>query len=211
MHFSPVLTALVAAGLANAQIPNVPICSLNCFVSALSSDGCSSLIDFACHCQKPQLVSDITPCVKKACAVSDQASVSNVVVSQCSSAGYPISVPHVETNTVSGSLSFATETAAPTTGSSKSSAESSASATGPRSGSAPATATSPVLTRSTSASSSSRATSGTTTTGTSTPQTSKPGSSSHSASSSAYTGAAANMKGNMASFAAIVAVAANVL
>lgn len=45
---------------------------LNCFVSALNGDGCSSLTDFACHCQKPQLVRDITPCVKKACAVSDQ-------------------------------------------------------------------------------------------------------------------------------------------
>jgi hypothetical protein len=45
---------------------------LNCFLTALEGDGCSSLTDFACHCQKPSLVSEVTPCVKKSCDEADQ-------------------------------------------------------------------------------------------------------------------------------------------
>ncbi|KAJ5488572.1 GPI-anchored CFEM domain protein B [Penicillium diatomitis] len=126
MKFSATLIALVAAGVAHAQLPNVPACSvcdtppfprytadLNCFVTALTTDGCSSLTDFACHCSKPQLVSTITPCVQKACKVPDQISVSNAVVAQCSSAGHPIVVPPIET--ASSAASSAASTAAATT------------------------------------------------------------------------------------------------
>ncbi|KAF7717552.1 Uncharacterized protein PECH_006591 [Penicillium ucsense] len=112
MKFSATLIALVAAGVAHAQLPNVPACSLNCFVTALTTDGCSSLTDFACHCSKPQLVSTITPCVQKACKVPDQISVSNAVVAQCSSAGHPIVVPPIETASSAASTAAATTSAA---------------------------------------------------------------------------------------------------
>lgn len=87
----------IGAALVNAQsLPNVPQCSvsaspdakssvstrleaqanvspkLNCFVTTLTTDGCSGLTDFACHCQKTDLVSKITPCVQAACSVADQ-------------------------------------------------------------------------------------------------------------------------------------------
>ena len=73
MQFSNALIALVAAGLASSQgIPDVPSCSLNCFTTALTTDGCSGLTDWACHCGKPELVDQVTPCVEKACPVADQ-------------------------------------------------------------------------------------------------------------------------------------------
>ncbi|KAJ5811384.1 hypothetical protein N7474_007685 [Penicillium riverlandense] len=127
MQFSRALIALVAASLASAQgLPNIPSCSLNCFMSALGSDGCSDLLDFACHCQKPGLVSKVTPCVKSDCDVADQVSVSNAVVSQCSSAGHPIDVPPVLTTT---SDTTTTTTTTTTTSASESSSSASAAPT----------------------------------------------------------------------------------
>ncbi|KAL6235818.1 hypothetical protein BDW75DRAFT_239792 [Aspergillus navahoensis] len=61
----------------------------------MSGDGCSSLTDFACHCRQSALVSEVTPCVEQACGEQDQSSVSNIVVTACSSVGSPISVPPV--------------------------------------------------------------------------------------------------------------------
>ncbi|KAL5364919.1 CFEM domain-containing protein [Aspergillus floccosus] len=106
------LTAIfLAAGLAYGQLPDIPQCALQCFVTALTQDGCSQLTDFACHCQKPQLVGSVTPCVQQNCPdINQQASVSNVVVSQCSQVGHPISVPPVKPTTTAA----ATTTPAPT-------------------------------------------------------------------------------------------------
>ncbi|EEQ91817.1 hypothetical protein RJZ56_000819 [Blastomyces dermatitidis] len=95
MQFSHALIALVAASLANAQLPDIPPCALNCFVEALAGDGCSSLTDFECHCKVPTLPGKITPCVEAACEPDAQSSVSNIVVSQCSAAGVPIELPPV--------------------------------------------------------------------------------------------------------------------
>ncbi|CAG8903415.1 unnamed protein product [Penicillium egyptiacum] len=203
MKFSTTLIALVAAGLASAQLPNVPACSLSCFLSALQSDGCSELLDFACHCQKTELVSSITPCVEKACEYKDQVSVSNAVVDQCSSAGHPISIPPIETS-ASSSASASSSVPAETTATPTESASESSSAV---------ESTSAVETGST--------TTGTTATGskpvgsssgaaTSTPLVSKTGSASPSASSPAFNGAA-NVKGNLAGVAALAAAAAYVL
>ncbi|KAL4996097.1 hypothetical protein BDV10DRAFT_116926 [Aspergillus recurvatus] len=96
MKLYVVVTLLVKASLTLAQgLPDVPTCSLQCFLSAMSSDGCSSLTDFSCHCRQSALVSEVTPCVQQACSEQDQSSVSNVVVTACSSVGVPISVPPV--------------------------------------------------------------------------------------------------------------------
>ncbi|KAK2850587.1 hypothetical protein FQN49_005521 [Arthroderma sp. PD_2] len=99
MKFSQAVVALAAASVASAQLPNVPECSLNCFLDALTNDGCQPLTDFKCHCSKPELPGKITPCVKAACPVAEQISVSKAVVKQCSEAGEPISIPPVETET----------------------------------------------------------------------------------------------------------------
>ncbi|GES60131.1 CFEM-domain-containing protein [Aspergillus terreus] len=112
MYLLHLIAVFLAAGLANGQLPNIPQCALQCFVTALTQDGCSQLTDFACHCQKPQLVGSVTPCVQQNCPdINQQASVSNVVVSQCSQVGHPISVPPVKPTTTTAA---ATTTAAPT-------------------------------------------------------------------------------------------------
>ncbi|KAJ6133881.1 GPI-anchored CFEM domain protein B [Penicillium sp. IBT 18751x] len=214
MKFSTTLVALVAAGLANAQLPDVPTCSLNCFVSALTSDGCSALTDFACHCQKPALVSSITPCVQKACDVADQISVSNAVVAQCSSAGHPIVVPPIETTTSGASSSTSSSapssTSASATGTSSGSSSSSASESSASASASGSSSGSSVTATSSAAAGSSTAGSGSTPAGTSTPVGTKTGSGSAATTSPAFN-AAVGIKGNMAGVAAIAAAAAYVL
>lgn len=215
MKFSATLIALVAAGVANAQLPDVPACSLNCFVSALTTDGCSSLTDFACHCSKPQLVSDITPCVKKACKVPDQISVSNAVVAQCSSAGVPIVVPPIETAVASSASSASS--AAPTSAAETSAAETTVAVAPSSSEEAsssvvltPVTTTGWAVSTPAWGSSSAWGSSAMT----STPVGSKPTASSSgtaAATTSPAFNAAGSIKGNMAGVAAAAAVAAYIL
>ncbi|KAJ5313128.1 uncharacterized protein N7443_000012 [Penicillium atrosanguineum] len=108
MRLAAAAVVLGAGAITSAQISNIPQCSLNCLTSALGADGCSELTDFACHCQKTSLVEQVVPCVKQACDVMDQQAVSNVVVSLCSGAGHPVSVPPVDpsapTSTAAGSV-----------------------------------------------------------------------------------------------------------
>ncbi|OQE22696.1 hypothetical protein PENFLA_c012G01425 [Penicillium flavigenum] len=206
MKFSTSLIALVAAGLASAQLPDVPACSLSCFLSALQSDGCSELLDFACHCQKTELVTSITPCVEKACEHKDQVSVSNAVVEQCSSAGHPISIPPIDTTsaspseTPSASSSVPAETTATPT---ESASESSSAVESSSAAETDSTTTGTTATGSKPVGSSSGA-------ATSTPLVTKTDSATPSASSPAFNGAA-NVKGNLAGVAALAAAAAYVL
>ncbi|KAJ5965089.1 uncharacterized protein N7479_004965 [Penicillium vulpinum] len=220
MKFSTTLIALVAAGLASAQLPDVPACSLSCFLSALQADGCSDLLDFACHCQKPELVTSITPCVEKACEHNDQVSVSNAVVGQCSSAGHPISIPPIETTAASApSTTKASSSSAPaetsaepteTPSSSSSAVESSSSAA--ESSSAVETSSSAVETAPAPGTTSTKPTAAGSSSGavTSTPLVTKTGSATASSTSPAFNGAG-SVKGNLAGVAAIAAAAAYVL
>ncbi|MCJ1363640.1 hypothetical protein MMC16_002747 [Acarospora aff. strigata] len=114
---------LAVAAVVNAQsLPTVPSCSLQCFTTALTSDGCASLTDFSCHCAKPQLVSQIQPCVAKACSSADQATVNQVVQDTCKAAGVPITLPG------SGSSSSAAASSAPASSAPTSSAPESSAA-----------------------------------------------------------------------------------
>jgi len=82
------------ASIATAQFDNIPSCALNCFIDPLTSDGCSGLTDFACHCQKADsLFAAVTPCVQSACPADDQATVISAVEETCASAGVTIEVP----------------------------------------------------------------------------------------------------------------------
>ncbi|KAJ4296666.1 hypothetical protein N0V90_006714 [Kalmusia sp. IMI 367209] len=91
--FAPALFVALA-GVATAQLPDLPQCSLSCFVTALGSDGCAELTDFKCHCQKSDsLLSSVTPCVQSACSADEQAEVIKGVEDTCASAGVTISVP----------------------------------------------------------------------------------------------------------------------
>ncbi|KAF7121565.1 hypothetical protein CNMCM5793_009035 [Aspergillus hiratsukae] len=202
MHFSRASLALLAAGLASAQIPDLPSCSLNCFVSALSNDGCSSLTDYACHCQKPQLVSDVTPCVQSACNIADQSSVSSAVVSECSAAGHPISVPSVGTASTTTSETTTTTESSTQTVTSTTTGTSTASSTGASSTTPSSSSPSSSQHRSSSASS--------TTTSTSTETSTSTTSSSASATTTLSNNAGSN-KGNVAGVAAVAAAALYVL
>ncbi|KAE8162224.1 hypothetical protein BDV40DRAFT_300566 [Aspergillus tamarii] len=106
-HMIILLTSLAAA----QTIPNIPPCAASCLINALQGDGCPSITDFACHCQKPELVPKVSPCVARACPIVDQSSVSNVVVSACSSAGHPISVPNPGASTTPQATTTTTATA----------------------------------------------------------------------------------------------------
>ncbi|EKG19367.1 hypothetical protein MPH_03230 [Macrophomina phaseolina MS6] len=86
--------AFSLASVAYSQsISDLPSCSLNCFVSTLSGDGCPSLTDFECHCKVPGLTDQITPCVQKACSTADQATVAQQVVALCSQYGFEGAAP----------------------------------------------------------------------------------------------------------------------
>ncbi|KAF7154967.1 hypothetical protein CNMCM5623_003225 [Aspergillus felis] len=202
MHFSRASIALLAAGLASAQLPNVPNCSLNCFVSALSADGCSSLLDFACHCQKPELVSSITPCVQSSCNVADQSSVSSAVVSQCSAAGHPISVP---------SVGAASTTASETTTTTASSTQTVTTTTTSSTGSATSSSAASSSPSSSSAASSSHQHSSSSASATATVTSTQSSSASTSASASATTTLSNNAGSDKANVAGVAAVAAAAL
>ncbi|KAL2130386.1 hypothetical protein VTI74DRAFT_6531 [Chaetomium olivicolor] len=82
--------ALALASFAFAQLPNVPYCAITCFIDALSTDGCSSLTDFACHCEKTEVVAEVMSCVQGACTAHDQAKVITAIESLCGSAGVAV-------------------------------------------------------------------------------------------------------------------------
>ncbi|EON61203.1 hypothetical protein W97_00415 [Coniosporium apollinis CBS 100218] len=81
------------ATVASAQLPNIPTCALQCFLGALTSDGCSSLTDFACHCSKTDLIPKVQPCIQTGCSAEDQAAVMKAATEACAAAGVPIAVP----------------------------------------------------------------------------------------------------------------------
>ncbi|CAN9155495.1 unnamed protein product [Alternaria alternata] len=108
-----IATIVALASVGAAQLDNIPSCALNCFVGPLTSDGCSSLTDFACHCKKgAQLLSQVQPCVQGACGPSDQAAAIAAVESTCSAAGAPISIPDASAPAVSSAVASATSAAA---------------------------------------------------------------------------------------------------
>lgn len=60
----------------------------------MTSDGCSSLTDFACHCkQGAKLLSTVQPCVQGACSDEDEKTTIEAVQKTCAGAGVPIEIP----------------------------------------------------------------------------------------------------------------------
>ena len=117
--FVPALLVALA-GVATAQLPDLPQCSLQCFLTALGSDGCSDLTDFKCHCEKSSaLFASVTPCVQSACSAEEQAEVIKGVENTCASAGVSIDVPEPSaTAAPSSASSEAASSAEPTEASS---------------------------------------------------------------------------------------------
>ncbi|KAF2856039.1 CFEM-domain-containing protein [Plenodomus tracheiphilus IPT5] len=122
------IASIVAlASVAAAQLDNIPSCALNCFVGPLTSDGCSSLTDFACHCkQGATLLGKVQPCVQGACSADDQAAAISAVESTCSAAGAPIVIPSAGASAVA-SATGAASSAASSASAAASSAQSEAS------------------------------------------------------------------------------------
>ncbi|KAK3204073.1 hypothetical protein GRF29_106g1557850 [Pseudopithomyces chartarum] len=112
--FVPALFVALA-GVASAQLGDLPQCSLQCFLTALAGDGCSQLTDFKCHCEKSDsLLSSVTPCVQDACTADEQAEVIKGVQDTCASAGVTISVPNPAETEAPASSSVAESSAEPT-------------------------------------------------------------------------------------------------
>ncbi|KAF2833523.1 CFEM-domain-containing protein [Ophiobolus disseminans] len=90
-----IASILVLASVASAQLDNIPSCALSCLIGPLTSDGCSALTDFKCHCQKgASLLATVQPCVQGACSAADQATVISAVQSTCAGVGVPINIPN---------------------------------------------------------------------------------------------------------------------
>ncbi|KAF2632348.1 CFEM-domain-containing protein [Macroventuria anomochaeta] len=107
-----VVSLVALASVASAQLDNIPSCALNCFIGPLTSDGCSSLTDFACHCkQGTTLLASVQPCVKGACSAADQQTTINAVKSTCADAGVPIEIPDAS-SAASSAVASATSAAA---------------------------------------------------------------------------------------------------
>jgi hypothetical protein len=106
-----IATFVALASVATAQLDNIPSCALNCFVGPLTSDGCASLTDFACHCEKgAQLLSQVQPCVEGACNAEDRAAAISAVESTCAAAGVPIVIP--DASSAAASVTSAVSSAA---------------------------------------------------------------------------------------------------
>lgn len=107
-----IASVIALASVASAQLNSIPQCALSCLVGPLSSDGCSSLTDFNCHCQKgASLIATVEPCVSSACSASDQAATLAAIQQTCKNAGIPIEVPNAP-GAVSSAVAGATSAAA---------------------------------------------------------------------------------------------------
>ncbi|KAF2653918.1 CFEM-domain-containing protein [Lophiostoma macrostomum CBS 122681] len=110
---------IALASVVTAQLDNIPSCALNCFVTPLSSDGCSSLTDFACHCKKfDTLIASVTPCVQGACSTSDQQATIAAVEQTCADAGVSVSVSEPAGSSTAAASSSAGSSADSSAGSS---------------------------------------------------------------------------------------------
>ncbi|KAF2199240.1 CFEM-domain-containing protein [Delitschia confertaspora ATCC 74209] len=112
MKFSTAAVAVALASVASAQLQDIPTCALSCFVGPLTSDGCSGLTDFECHCQKPELIPSVTPCVQKECPPAEQEKVIATVQKVCKDAGHPIEVPNPNASSSAAPSSTAAATSA---------------------------------------------------------------------------------------------------
>lgn len=93
MKYSYAALALTLAVAQAQNLANLPPCSINCFTSALLSDGCASLTDFRCHCSKPELIGQVQPCVQAACSPQEVATVLSAAQQLCAGVGVPITIP----------------------------------------------------------------------------------------------------------------------
>ncbi|ORY11451.1 hypothetical protein BCR34DRAFT_484195, partial [Clohesyomyces aquaticus] len=69
---------------------NIPKCALQCFIDALSNDGCNSETDFSCHCTDGKVLSSATSCVDKACSTSDKNTAFAQIRGGCKAVGISI-------------------------------------------------------------------------------------------------------------------------
>ena len=130
------ITSIIAlASVATAQFDNIPSCALTCFIGPLTTDGCSALTDFACHCkQGAKLLATVQPCVKGACSAADQETTIAAVEKTCADAGAPIEIPDTPSASSAAPSSAAATSVAPSSAAPSSTAAS-ATPSGPESSS----------------------------------------------------------------------------
>lgn len=130
------ITSIIAlASVATAQFDNIPSCALTCFIGPLTTDGCSALTDFACHCkQGAKLLATVQPCVKGACSAADQETTIAAVEKTCADAGAPIEIPDTPSASSAAPSSAAATSVAPSSVAPSSAAPSSTAASATPSG-----------------------------------------------------------------------------
>ncbi|KAF1946089.1 CFEM-domain-containing protein [Clathrospora elynae] len=117
------IVALASVASAQSGLDNIPSCALSCLVGPLTTDGCSALTDFACHCKKGDaLIVGVQPCIKSACSEADQAATIKAVSETCAAAGVPISIPDSAPAASSAAAPTPTPTVAPTSAAASSAA-----------------------------------------------------------------------------------------
>ncbi|KAH7085753.1 hypothetical protein BKA63DRAFT_26261 [Paraphoma chrysanthemicola] len=142
-----IASIIALASVASAQLDSIPQCALSCFLGPLSSDGCSSLTDFKCHCEKgASLLASVQPCVQGACSAADQATTIAAVQKTCQDAGAPINIPNP-----SGAASSAAASASQAASSAAASASAAVSSAAGAASSAVASAVSSAASRASSA------------------------------------------------------------
>ncbi|OSS45638.1 hypothetical protein B5807_09488 [Epicoccum nigrum] len=132
------ITSIIAlASVATAQFDNIPSCALTCFIGPLTTDGCSALTDFACHCkQGAKLLATVQPCVEGACSAADKETTIAAVEKTCADAGAPIEIPDAPSASSAAPSSAAASSIVPSSAAPSSSVVS-ATPSGPESSSAP--------------------------------------------------------------------------
>ncbi|KAF2684850.1 hypothetical protein K458DRAFT_388544 [Lentithecium fluviatile CBS 122367] len=72
------------AALASLQIPT---CALTCYINTLTTDGCASETDFACHCSKGDILGKAEACIEKGCDEGQKKDAEDKMGKACDAAG----------------------------------------------------------------------------------------------------------------------------
>ncbi|KAH8795868.1 hypothetical protein F5882DRAFT_458949 [Hyaloscypha sp. PMI_1271] len=90
MKFSILAVASMLAGVVYSQsiqgdVAQLPSCSLSCLSNTIVGAGCS-ITDYACQCGslRPAIASQATPCIVKACNITDALRTQKLVQEICS-------------------------------------------------------------------------------------------------------------------------------
>ncbi|CAK7214629.1 hypothetical protein SCUCBS95973_002211 [Sporothrix curviconia] len=111
LSIATVSAAVAVSGVsATVDASDFPSCSINCFTSIVSTDGCAES-DFDCHCAVPTMYSNMSACVTKVCDTTDSDDFLDNFVASCASLGVTMEGAPDVTASSTAAASTATATA----------------------------------------------------------------------------------------------------